>query len=67
MSRTFASGEECFTYFHELLTRLTHDQDLNEVLQQLPRLAHCKPLTHAGCLGGLYDAAGSLYMLQATL
>ena len=36
-SRTFASGEECFTYFHELLTRLTHDQDLNEVLQQLPQ------------------------------
>lgn len=39
MSRTFASGEECFIYFHELLTRLTHDQDLNEVLQMLPQSA----------------------------
>jgi hypothetical protein len=39
VSRTFASGEECFTYFHELLTRLTHDQDLNEVLPMLPHPA----------------------------
>lgn len=39
VSRTFASGEECFIYFHELLTRLTHDQDLNEVLQMLPQSA----------------------------
>lgn len=29
--RTFASGEECYSYFHELLMRLTPNQDLNEV------------------------------------
>ncbi len=29
--RTFASGKECFDYFHKLLSKLTPNQDLNEV------------------------------------
>ena len=29
--RTFASGKECFEYFHKLLSKLTPNQDLNEV------------------------------------
>jgi len=29
--RIFASGEECYSYFHELLVKLRPDQDLNEV------------------------------------
>lgn len=33
--RTFASGAECYDYFHGLLTKLSHEQDLNEV--GLPR------------------------------
>ena len=30
--KTFASGGQCFEYFHKLLSKLTPDQDLNEVL-----------------------------------
>ena len=29
--KTFAGGKECFDYFHKLLSKLTPDQDLNEV------------------------------------
>ena len=29
--KTFASGKECFDYFHKLLSKLTPNQDLNEV------------------------------------
>lgn len=44
--RIFASGEECYSYFHELLVKLRPDQDLNEVRVRMhnhgtPRGATC--------------------------
>ena len=34
--KTFASGNQCYEYFHKLLTKLTPNQDLNNVRGAFP-------------------------------
>ncbi len=49
--RTFASGKECFDYFHKLLSKLTPNQDLNEVLN----LRHTGALLWSGLISTTHD------------